>query len=68
MNSLHGFNPSCNACWINYTTTTLADSELGAAVLAAFGSGLFNSWDRYYTLLARKEPAEEIRDPDLPDR
>ncbi|MFP6739817.1 MAG: FGGY family carbohydrate kinase [Planctomycetota bacterium] len=50
------------------TTTRLADSELGAAVLAAFGSGLFNSWDRYYTLLARKESAEEIRDPDPPDR
>ena len=49
------------------TTTTLADSELGAAVLAAFGSGLFNSWDRYYTLLARAEAAAEIHDPEPSD-
>lgn len=35
------------------TDNSLAPAELGAAVLAAFGSGLINSWDRYYTLLAR---------------
>lgn len=48
------------------TITRRADSELGAAVLAAFGSGLFNSWDRYYTLLARAEAAGEVQDPEPP--
>ena len=32
--------------------TLQADAELGAAALAAIGSGIMKSWDRYYALLA----------------
>lgn len=44
---------------VSDTDRGLAAAELGAAVLAAFGSGLLNSWDRYYTLLARTSPAQD---------
>ena len=33
--------------------TLKAEAELGAAALAAVGSGLLKSWARYYTLLQK---------------
>ena len=39
--------------------TVKADAELGAAALAAVGSGLLKSWERYYKLLARPPAAVE---------
>jgi sugar (pentulose or hexulose) kinase len=49
------------------TNTTRADPELGAAVLAAFGSGLINSWDRYYGQLAHENQAGEDLPPNPAD-
>jgi len=37
--------------------TLRADAELGAAALAAIGSGIMKSWDRYYALLAEPPTA-----------